>query len=99
MSEGTLNSLNIPSNTGPTIGSVNSSWSFSLGDSLAGGEDAGGFSGVVALIGILGAFCGRDESHKMHKPFGLDGGGSMMSSVTHMRSVQSSSVSTMRFSS
>lgn len=75
------------------------SWSFSLGDSLAGGEDVGGISGVVALMGILGAFCGRDESHKMHKPFGLDEGGSMMSSITHMRSVQSSSVSTMRFSS
>ena len=95
MSPGALNHSKTLSKTGPTTGIVNSSGACSLGDSLAGGEDAGSFSGSVALTGVLGAFCGLEVSHKIHKPFESDGGGSMVSSRTHSSSVQSSSLTMM----
>lgn len=95
MSQGSLNHLKISSKTGPTAGIVISPGACLLGDSSAGGEDAGSFSGSVALTGTLGAFCRVDKSHKMHKPFESDGGGSMVSSSTHSSSVQSSSLTMM----
>lgn len=93
MSEGALNHLKISSKAGPMTGTVNSSGgACSLGDSFVGGW---AFSGAIALTGALGEVCGMDGSHKMHKPFESDGGGSKVSSTTHMSSVQSSSLTVM----